>query len=137
MLWPLYWSNTCCSHPRKNEDITDAIHRRLYEEMGLKSRLQYVFKFRYKARYKNVGSENEFCSVFAGKFYGSVRPNSDEIAEWKFIKINDFPIVVDANGNWETNIKLKDGDNLITIIASDLAGNTESKIITVNYQKEE
>lgn len=54
-----------------------------------------------------------------------------------FIKINDFPIVVDANGNWETNIKLKDGDNLITIIASDLAGNTESKIITVNYQKEE
>lgn len=54
-----------------------------------------------------------------------------------FIKINDIPIVVDANGNWETNIKLKDGDNLIAITASDLAGNTESKTITVNYQKEE
>jgi len=54
-----------------------------------------------------------------------------------FIKINDLPVVVNANGNWETNIKLKDGDNLIAITASDLAGNTESKTITVNYQKEE
>ena len=97
MLWPLYWSNTCCSHPRKNEDIQNAIHRRLYEEMGLKSRLYYVFKFRYKAKYKNIGSENEFCSVFAGKFYGSVRPNSDEIAEWKFIKIND--LITDVKKN--------------------------------------
>jgi len=54
-----------------------------------------------------------------------------------FIKINYLPVVVDANGNWETSIKLNDGDNQITITASDLAGNTVSKVITVNYQKEE
>ena len=54
-----------------------------------------------------------------------------------FIKINDLPIVVDANGSWQTNVSLKDGDNLFTIIASDLAGNTETKTLTVNYQKEE
>lgn len=97
MLWPLYWSNTCCSHPRKNEDMQDAIHRRLYEEMGLKSRLQYIFKFRYKARYKKIGSENEFCSVFAGKFHGKIRPNFDEIAEWKFINFKELIIDVKKN----------------------------------------
>ena len=25
MLWPLYWSNTCCSHPRKNEDTPPSV----------------------------------------------------------------------------------------------------------------
>ncbi len=28
-LWPLYWSNTCCSHRREGEDILDAAMRRL------------------------------------------------------------------------------------------------------------
>ena len=54
-----------------------------------------------------------------------------------FIKINDFPVVVNANGDWQTTIKLKEGDNSIVIFASDLSGNTESKTLTINYQKEE
>ena len=54
-----------------------------------------------------------------------------------FIKINDFPVVVNANGDWETSIKLNEGNNSIIIIASDLAGNTETKTLTINYQKEE
>ena len=29
-----FWTNTCCSHPRPNEDVADAAHRRLQEEMG-------------------------------------------------------------------------------------------------------
>src|SRR6185437_11810517 len=32
-LWPLYWSNSCCSHPRRAESMETAIHRRLYEEL--------------------------------------------------------------------------------------------------------
>ena len=28
------WTNTCCSHPRLNENIIDAGKRRLMEEMG-------------------------------------------------------------------------------------------------------
>ena len=35
LLWPLYWSNSCCSHPRKGENYETATHRRLKEELGL------------------------------------------------------------------------------------------------------
>ena len=31
-LWPLYWSNSCCSHPRRAETMEAATHRRLQEE---------------------------------------------------------------------------------------------------------
>jgi len=27
-LWPGYWSNTCCSHPRAGEDMDEAVARR-------------------------------------------------------------------------------------------------------------
>jgi isopentenyl-diphosphate delta-isomerase type 1 len=37
---PGLWTNTCCSHPRKNEKVIDAGHRRLFEEMGIKSELK-------------------------------------------------------------------------------------------------
>lgn len=53
------------------------------------------------------------------------------------IKINDLPVVVDALGKFETEINLSEGENKIKIFASDIAGNTEEKIITVSYQKED
>ena len=28
-LWPLYWSNSCCSHPRRGEHVEAAARRRL------------------------------------------------------------------------------------------------------------
>src|ERR1043166_2029346 len=39
MLWPLVWANTCCSHPRADEDAIDAGRRRLREEMGIDAEL--------------------------------------------------------------------------------------------------
>src|ERR1700761_6433167 len=30
-LWPLYWSNSCCSHPRRFENMETAVQRRLHE----------------------------------------------------------------------------------------------------------
>lgn len=53
-----------------------------------------------------------------------------------FVKINDLPIVVDANGNFQTSIKLKEGENKIKIEAVDMASNQEIKNLTVIYQKE-
>ena len=39
------WSNTCCSHPMPEEEIHSAAHRRLMEEMGLKTDLRFLYSF--------------------------------------------------------------------------------------------
>ena len=53
-----------------------------------------------------------------------------------FIRVNDLPVVVDAAGNFQTSLRLKEGDNMIEVVASDIAGNSETTTLTVNYQKE-
>lgn len=54
-----------------------------------------------------------------------------------YIKVNDAPVVVDAQNNFETSVVLKDGENKIVIVAQDSAGNTETKTLTVTYQKDD
>jgi isopentenyl-diphosphate delta-isomerase len=87
-LWPFFWSNSCCSHPRKGESYQIAIHRRLKEELGIDTKLKFLFKFQYQARFNKVGSENELCSVYIGKSDDPIIINKNEIAEWKFFKIS-------------------------------------------------
>lgn len=53
------------------------------------------------------------------------------------IKVNDLPVVVDVKGSFDATVKLKDGDNTITITASDTAGNVETKTLKVTYRKED
>jgi isopentenyl-diphosphate delta-isomerase len=84
-LWPLYWSNSCCSHPRRSESMETAIHRRLHEELGLRCPLQFLFKFQYHAQFDSQGGEHELCSVFIGRCTDSVRINRNEILAWRWI----------------------------------------------------
>ena len=84
-LWPLYWSNSCCSHPRRFESMETAIHRRLYEELGLRCPLQFLFKFQYQAQFETAGSEQELCSVFIGRSRDEVRTDPNEIQAWRWI----------------------------------------------------
>ena len=85
-LWPLFWSNSCCSHPRKGETMIEAVNRRLYDELGLiEFSLKYIYQFSYVAKYKNIGTENELCSVYMGKIDSELNVNPNEIADSKFI----------------------------------------------------
>ncbi len=87
LLWPLYWSNSCCSHPSTNNILKEA-EKRLKEEFGFCADLKFVYKFIYEASYKNIGSENEFCYVFIGKYNGTVKPNNKEILSYKWLGLN-------------------------------------------------
>jgi isopentenyl-diphosphate Delta-isomerase len=84
-LWPMYWSNSCCSHPRGDESLETATGRRLHEELGLSCPLQFLFKFQYQAQFDATGAENELCSVYIGRCREPVRVNSDEIHDWRWI----------------------------------------------------
>jgi isopentenyl-diphosphate Delta-isomerase len=85
-LWPLYWSNSCCSHPRRAESMESATKRRLREELGLQCPLQFLYKFEYQAQFDEAGAEHELCSVYAGRTDEAVRPDREEILSWRWIE---------------------------------------------------
>ena len=87
-LWPKYWSNACCSHPRRGEDMEDAVNRRLKQELGLTSDLEFLFKFIYQAQYDESGSEHELCWVYLGRSSDDVVVNANEIADWRYVSVD-------------------------------------------------
>lgn len=93
-LWPGYWSNSCCSHPRRGEEMEDAVERRLFEELGMTSRFEFLFKFVYHAPFGDAGAEREVCSVFVGRSDDPVRANANEVAEWRWISAADLDLAV-------------------------------------------
>ncbi len=82
------WTNTCCSHPRPGENATDAAHRRLMEEMGMKAPLSEVFSFMYKASLEHGLTEHEFDHVFTGISDAIPSPDESEVGAWKYIELN-------------------------------------------------
>jgi len=89
-LWPLFWSNSCCSHPRRGESMTEAVRRRLEQELRISCDLSYLYKFEYHARYGDVGSEHELCWVYAGYSDDPVRANGTEVNDCRYISPEDL-----------------------------------------------
>lgn len=89
LLWPEFWANSCCSHPRVGEELEEAVHRRLKQELNVSTQVDYLYKFEYRASFKDVGTEHELCSVWLGQVKeDNVMFNKDEISEIKFISID-------------------------------------------------
>jgi isopentenyl-diphosphate Delta-isomerase len=87
-LWPNYWSNTCCSHPRRGETMEEAVSRRLAQELGFECPLRFLYKFKYHAQYGAVGAEHEYCWVYFGRYDGRLDVNLNEVADWRFVGID-------------------------------------------------
>ncbi len=91
-LWGGYWSNSCCSHPRRGESLDVATSRRLQDELNFATVLEHVYWFCYEARFSEAGSENELCHVFLGRTSDELRPNDSEIAAVRYVA----PAALDA-----------------------------------------
>lgn len=91
------WTNTCCSHPRPDENTLDAANRRLLEEMGMECKLKKLFTFIYKERLDNELTEHELDYVYIG--YSDEKPliNKDEVADWKYLRIPDLLNHIEAH----------------------------------------
>lgn len=97
-LWPGYWSNSCCSHPRRGESMEVATRRRLSDELNFETALEHVYHFCYTASFGDAGSENELCHVYLGRASDAVHANESEIADIRFVRaaelgieMQDFP----------------------------------------------
>lgn len=84
-LWPLYWSNSCCSHPRRAESMETAVQRRLHEELGVRCPMHFLYKFQYQAQWDATGAENELCSVYIGRTQTPIQADPAEIAGLRWL----------------------------------------------------
>ena len=87
---PGLWTNTCCSHPRNGETMEQATSRRLQEEMGMTCDMHEVFTFIYKAPVGLGLTEHEFDHVWFGQSNDTPLINTEEVASWKYMSLDDI-----------------------------------------------
>ena len=96
-LWGQYWSNSCCSHPRRGEKLHTAALRRIKQELNVECSLSFLYKFQYQENYNDIGGEHELCSVFYGLYDGSVHCNENEIEDWRMISSTQLHEEIDQS----------------------------------------
>ena len=82
---PLLWTNTCCSHPRKNETVEQAAARRLNEEMGINCALKNTGSFIYKTTVDQGLTEHELDYVLKGVSDDHPLVNEVEVADFAYV----------------------------------------------------
>lgn len=89
---PGLWTNTCCSHPRDGETLTEATSRRLMEEMGMTCEMHEVYTFIYKAPVGQGLTEHEFDHVWIGRSDDTPQINREEVESWKYMSLDDLKV---------------------------------------------
>ncbi len=101
LIWPAVWTNSCCGHPAPGESREDAITRRLDYELGMRAKnIQLILPgYSYTAPPYNGIIENEFCPLYVAVATSLPRPNSDEVAEYKWIDWESFIAATEQDDN--------------------------------------
>ncbi len=91
-VWPGVWTNTVCGHPLPEEDMLQAIRRRLQFELGMIADNFAVMlpQYTYKTPLFNGIIENEFCPVYFARSLSDPQPNPEEVAAYKWVKWETF-----------------------------------------------
>ena len=93
------WTNTCCSHQREGENSIEAGKRRLLEEMGFETELKIITSFIYKVEFENGLTEHELDYLLIGKYLKSPVINKQEVADWKWMKVELIADDIKSNPN--------------------------------------
>ena len=89
---PGLWANACCTHPFWNELASDCAERRIREELGVKTSINFVYcdQIEYKANVGNGLVEHELVDVFTitidKKDKIKIIPNSSEVMDTRWIE---------------------------------------------------
>jgi isopentenyl-diphosphate delta-isomerase len=103
ITFPLYWTNTCCSHPLHNEaderngeaGVKIAARRKLEHELGIPqqqidvTRFNYMTRILYQSPFDQDWGEHEvdYCLMYKlneGENI-TIAPNANEIGDYKFV----------------------------------------------------
>ncbi|KXK46602.1 MAG: isopentenyl-diphosphate Delta-isomerase [Bacteroidetes bacterium] len=91
------WTNTCCGHPRPDEEVKAAAKRRLKEEMGIFCELNFKQTFLYKAKFGNGLTEHEVDHIFIAVYDGNVTPDPAEAEAYKWQPISQIKSEIKTN----------------------------------------
>lgn len=90
---PGLWANTCCTHPKWDEDSSTCAVRRLQEEIGITG---IYPEFRHQLEYRaDVGHEmieHEVVDVFLARARRNVviAPNPEEVMDTRWVDYHDL-----------------------------------------------
>jgi isopentenyl-diphosphate delta-isomerase len=90
---PGLWTNTCCTHPRWEEDPAQCAQRRLREELGVTGlNLQPAGGIEYRADVGNGLTEHEVVDVFTAEATADLAMdlNPDEVMQTKWYARGDL-----------------------------------------------
>lgn len=98
-VWPSVWTNSVCGHPIPEELREDAVTRRSQYELGAQlAALQLILpNYTYRTPPYNDIIEHEFCPVYVARIIGDVRPNSEEVDDYKWMNWDDFVTAVKSD----------------------------------------
>ncbi len=95
-LWDGLWDLTAVSHvlyrDGRRETYAQAAARALRKEMGILGiRVRKVTGFNYFAKHPTGDAcENEYCAVLVGRYDGPVRPDPEDVYEYRWMAWEDF-----------------------------------------------
>ena len=90
---PGLWANTCCTHPKWEEDASSCAVRRMQEELGIQGLYP---EFRHQLEYRaDVGHdmiEHEVVDVFLAHCHRSLKldPNPEEVMDTRWVDYHDL-----------------------------------------------
>ena len=90
---PGLWANTCCTHPRWNEDAASCAVRRLREELGITGLFPaFADRVEYRADVGAGLTEHELVDIFVAEAGPDllVAPNPDEVMETRWVDLYDL-----------------------------------------------
>lgn len=90
---PGLWANTCCTHPKWDEDPVDCAVRRLREELGIEGLYpNHRDRVEYRAEVGGGMVEHEVVDIYIA--YATkgmtVTPNPEEVMEVRWINLYDL-----------------------------------------------
>ena len=97
---PGLWANTCCTHPRWDEDPAACAVRRLREELGITGLFPaFADRVEYRAEVGNGLIEHELVDIFVAEAAPGLpcQPNPDEVAAVRWVDLYDLAAEVARN----------------------------------------
>lgn len=90
---PGLWANTCCTHPRWEEDAATCAVRRLREELGITGLFpDYAGRVEYRADVGHGLIEHERVDIFVGEagLNLPITPTPSEVEEVRWVDLYDL-----------------------------------------------